>query len=281
MSYKTLLVHVDDHKRTEERIRIAATIAATQNAHLIGAAMTGVSKFLYQNAILNSNDPYLYRHIQISKERALHALENFEPVVNRAGVKSFETRVVDDEAGGGVCLQARYCDLIVIGQTNPDEPSSSEAADFPEYVLMNSGRPVLMVPYVGQFDTVGKKVLISWDASRESTRAVTDAIPLLKQADLVQVVVFNTDADTNADAHGEQPGADIALYLARHGINVEVSQQKTELDIGNALLSLATDFNSDLIVMGGYGHSRFREMLLGGVTRTILQTMTIPVFMSH
>jgi nucleotide-binding universal stress UspA family protein len=281
MSYKTVLVHLDDHKRAEERLRIAADIAVTENAHLIGAAMTGVSKFLHQNAVLNSKDPYLYRHIDVSRERAAHALETFEPAAKKAGVTSFEKRVIDDEAGGGVCLQARYCDLVVIGQTNPDEPSSSEAADFPEYVLMNSGRPVLMVPYVGTFDTIGKRVLISWDASREATRAVTDAIPLLKHADLVQVVVFNTSADDKSGAHGEQPGADIALYLARHGINVEVSQQRTELDIGNALLSLATDFGSDLIVMGGYGHSRFREMLLGGVTRTILQTMTIPVFMSH
>jgi nucleotide-binding universal stress UspA family protein len=279
MSYKTILVHVDDDERTKERIRIAAKIALAEKAYLIGASLTGVSKFLSQGAILNNKDQYLRRHIELSKERAVNALEALEPIAQEIGVKSFGTRVVDDEAGGGICLQARYCDLVVIGQTNPDAPTAMDTPDFPEYVLMNSGRPVLIVPYVGRFDTVGKRVLISWDASSESTRAVTDAIPLLKHADLVQVVVFMTNK--NSSAHGEQPGADIALYLARHGVNVEVSQQKTELDIGNALLSHATDFGADLIVMGGYGTSRFREMLLGGATRTVLETMTVPVIMAR
>jgi nucleotide-binding universal stress UspA family protein len=121
--------------------------------------------------------------------------------------------------------------------------------------------------------------LISWDASRESTRAVTDAIPLLKRADLVQVAIFNPSS--KPDAHGEQPGADIALFLARHDIKVEVSVHKTSTDIGNAILSLSHDLDSDMLVMGGYGHSRFREMIMGGVTRTILESMTIPVLMSH
>lgn len=279
MSYKTILVHVDDDERAKERMRIAAKIALAEKAYLIGASLTGISKLLSKGAILNNKDQHLRRHVELSTDRAVNALEAFEPIVHEIGVKSYATRVVDDETGGGICLQARYCDLVVIGQTNPDAPSVLDTPDFPEYVLMNSGRPVLIVPYVGRFDAVGKRVLISWDASRESTRAVTDAIPLLKHADLVQVVVFMNGEKSSA--HGEQPGADIALYLARHGINVEVSQQKTDLDIGNALLSHATDFGADLIVMGGYGTSRFREMLLGGATRTVLETMTVPVFMAH
>ena len=151
--------------------------------------------------------------------------------------------------------------------------------DFPEYIVMNSGRPVLIIPYTGDFTTVAKRPLISWDASRESTRAVTDAIPILKRAELVQVAIFNSKVQS--DAHGEQPGADIALFLARHGVKVEVSVHKTSTDIGNALLSLSHDLDSDMIVMGGYGHSRLREMIMGGVTRTVLESMTIPVFMSH
>ena len=279
MSYKTILVHVDGDERAKERMRIAAKIALAEKAYLIGASLTGVSKLLSKGAVLNNKDQHLRRHVELSTERAVSALDAFEPIVHEVGVKSYATRVVDDETGGGICLQARYCDLVVIGQTNPEAPAVLDTPDFPEDVLMNSGRPVLIVPYVGRFDNVGKRVLISWDASRESTRAVTDAIPLLKHAELVQVVVFMNGE--RSSAHGEQPGADIALYLARHGINVEVSQQKTDLDIGNALLSHATDFGADLIVMGGYGTSRFREMLLGGATRTVLETMTVPVFMAH
>jgi nucleotide-binding universal stress UspA family protein len=195
------------------------------------------------------------------------------------GVNSFESHLVDDEAGAGVSLQAHYSDLVVIGQTDLEDPSPATLPDFPEYVVINSGRPVMIVPYAGQFDTVGKRVLVAWDASTSATRAVTAAIPLLKRADIVEVLVFN--ADDQGDAHGEQPGADIALYLARHNIRVNVVRQKSKIDIGNALLSAATDFASDLIVMGGYGHTRFREILLGGVTRTVLESMTVPVLMAH
>jgi nucleotide-binding universal stress UspA family protein len=150
-----------------------------------------------------------------------------------------------------------------------------------EYVLLNAINPVLIVPYAGEFSSVGQRVLIAWDGSMEAARAVHGAIPLLQRAGQVQVAVF--DPRVGPGAHGEEPGADIALFLARHGIRVDVSRHVTggEIDIGNAILSHASDFGADLLVMGGYGHSRFREVLLGGVTRTILRSMTTPVLMSH
>lgn len=279
MSYKTILVHVDETRRAQERIRIASQIAVAQDAHLIGAAMTGVSRFLFQNAMLAQHDPNLEQHLDLLRQRATKALEAFEPAARQFGVNSYETRVVDDEAGGGISLAARYSDLVVLGQTDPDEPIPSLPTDFPEYVVLNAARPVLVIPYTGHFDKVGERVLIAWDASMEATRAVTSAIPLLKTAQHVDVLVFNSSAQP--DAHGEQPGADIALYLARHGVKVEVSHQRTVIDIGNSMLSLASDLASDLIVMGAYGHSRFREVLLGGATHTMLHSMTIPVWMSH
>ncbi|MFZ6846798.1 universal stress protein [Undibacterium sp. RuRC25W] len=279
MSYKTILVHVDESDRSQIRVKFAADIARSEDAHLVGTAVTGVSRFIYQDGNISASDPNLTIHLNFLKERAERAVEEFNKIVDHIGVPSFESSIANDEAGGGIGLQARYSDLVVLGQTNRDEPSPSVLPDFPEYIVLNSGRPALIIPYAGDFHSVGKRPLISWDASREATRAVTDAIPLLKKADLVQVAIFNTKA--TPDAHGEQPGADIALYLARHGIKVEVSVHKTSTDIGNALLSLANDLNSDMIVMGGYGHSRFREMIMGGVTRTILESMTVPVFMSH
>lgn len=279
MSYKTILVHVDETKRTQERIRIASQIALAQDAHLIGAAMTGVSRFLFQNAMLAQHDPNLEQHLDLLRQRATSALQAFEPAARQFGVKSWETRIVDDEAAGGISLQARYSDLVVIGQTDRDEPIPSLPPDFPEYVVLNSGRPVLIVPYTGHFEKVGERVLVAWDASMEATRAVTSAIPLLKTAKQVDVLVFNSAA--RPDAHGEVPGADIGLYLARHGVKVEVSHQRTEIDIGNSLLSLASDLTSDLIVMGAYGHSRFREVMLGGATHRMLGSMTVPVWMAH
>lgn len=279
MTYKTVLVHVDESSRSDVRVKVAAEIAKADNAHLIGTAVTGVSRFIYQDGNISASDPNLTIHLNFLRERAEKAVANFNRTVQGLAVQSYESMIANDEAGGGIGLQARYSDLVVVGQTNREEPSPSVLPDFPEYIVMNSGRPVLIVPYAGEVTSIARRPLISWDASRESTRAVTDAIPLLKRADIVQVAIFNPKSVP--DAHGEQPGGDIALYLARHGIKVEVSVHKTATDIGSALLSLSHDLNSDMIVMGGYGHSRFRQMIMGGVTRTILESMTIPVLMSH
>jgi len=225
MPYKTILVHIDESERSNFRVRVAAEIAMCDEAHLVGTAVTGVSRFIYQDGNISANDPNLTIHLSYLRERAEKAVDSFNQQAQAIGVNSFESMIANDEAGGGIGLQARYSDLVVIGQTNRDEPSPSVLPDFPEYLIMNSGRPILIIPYVGDFTTVGKRPLIAWDASRESTRAITDAIPLLRRADLVQVAIFNPKSVP--DSHGEQPGADIALYLARHGVKVEVGVHKT------------------------------------------------------
>ena len=279
MPYKTILVHLDETARCKERVRIAAGIANAAGAHLVGAAMIGVSTYSFLAPSAAERDPGLTRHLEFLQQQAAHAVSLFKQSAQQWGVSSFEGRVVDGEAGDGMRLQARYADLVVIGQCDLDEPASAVPPDFPEYVVLHSGRPVLVVPRKGEFAHLGRRVLVSWDASQGATRAVTDAIPLLRQADVVQLAIFN--ADTRASEHGERPGDDVALYLARHGVNIEVLQHQTSRDVGSALLALAGELSSDLIVMGGYGHSRFRQMLLGGVTRTVLAGMTVPVMMSH
>ncbi|MGE5621859.1 MAG: universal stress protein [Bacillota bacterium] len=279
MPYKTVLVHVDESAHASERIKIAAAVAMAENAHLIGTAMTGASRYLMQTRMLAELDPNLKTHLDFLRARAMRGLEDFEATAQKLGLPSFEKRLVDDEAGGGICLQARYADLVVIGQNDPYEVSPVVMPDFPEYVVLYSGRPVLLVPYSGHFDGIGKRVLIAWDASMPATRAVTNAIPLLRRAQIVQVVIFNPDA--RRQVHGALPGADIALYLARHDVKVEVLERKTDREVGLALQALASELQSDLLVMGGYGHARFREILLGGVTSTVLETMRVPVLMAH
>lgn len=279
MSYKTILVHVDQSRHLAQRVQLAASLALADDAHLVGVAMTGISRFVYEAGSINFQDPSLAHHLEFLRGRANTALDQFEALARQHGVPSFERRLVDDEAGGGISMQARYCDLVVIGQTDLDEPSPSVMPDFPEYVLINCGRPVLIVPYAGRVAPAPARVLVAWDASTEAARAISGALPLLRRAARVEVVVFN--AGVQGDQHGEQPGADVGLYLARHGIPVEVVQAGTEIDTGNALLSLAADLSSELLVMGGYGHSRFREILLGGTTRTMLESMTLPVLMAH
>ncbi len=281
MAYKTVLVHVDQSKHLEARVNIAAKIAMTENAHLIGAAMTGISRFIRDTTIANPMDPAMGPALDKLRDRANTALAAYESMVQKTGVNSYEKHLVDDEAAGGISLQARYCDLTILGQEDPDEPSPALTSGFPEFVALSSGSPTLIVPSAGRFDTLGERVLVAWNASSEAMHAVRGALPLLRRAKNVDVVVYN--AATRIDVYGDEPGADIALFLARHGVTVNVRQEEigSEIDVGNALLSQAATLGSDLLVMGCYGHSRFREMLLGGATRVILESMTLPVLMAH
>lgn len=278
MHYRTILVHADLSRHAPQRIRFAATLARTFDAHLVGGAVTGVSRFL-SPASAAMGGAMIADQIEVMRDSAERALAQFDALADQTGVASFERRLVDDDYDGGLALQARYADLVVVSQTDPDEPAPGGRDDLPEYMLLNSVRPLLVLPYAGRWEHAGNNVLLAWDGGMEATRAVTAALPLLQTAARVTVVVFNAHARWGT--HGEQPGADLALYLSRHGVRVEVSAQTTGLDTGNALLSLAADTGADLLVMGGYGHARFREMLLGGVTATILREMTLPVLLAH
>lgn len=279
MSYKTLLVHVDDTKNVAARIETAARLALAHDAHLIGTAMTGISRFLYESMALDQGSPNLVPYLHILRQRTDGALNQFENIVRRIGVRSFEKRLTDDEAAAGISLQARYCDLVILGQHDPKGASSSTYADVPEHVVLNGGCPALIVPFTGAFNDFSDRVLIAWNASMEAARAVRHALPLLQRAKTVEVIIFNPPS--RPDAHGVQPDADIGAYLARHNINADVMQEKIEGDRGKALLSIAANLHSNLLVMGCYGHTRIREILLGGTTRTILKSMTVPVLMSH
>lgn len=279
MSYKTILVHVDQSRHAAARIRLAARIAVAENAHLVGAAMTGAARLVYQSsaiayalAPLAVNTDFLYL-------RANLALSAFEQLAAELGVASFEKRLIDDEAEDGMVVQARYADLVVLGQHDPQSPDQNAGAGLAEYVLLNCARPLLIVPHAGHFERVGARPLVAWDGGAAATRALHHALPLLRRAELATLALLNPSRLRGV--HGQEPGADIALHLARHGVALEVLQRDTDIDIGNALLSMAAERDADLLVMGGYGHARFREVLLGGATRTILNTMTVPVLMSH
>jgi nucleotide-binding universal stress UspA family protein len=277
MPYKTILVHVDHSRHAEQRFRAAATLALQHDAHLIGAAMSGVSRFVYEEGGVDVARTALAMHMEALFQRANAALAQFEALATSMGVRSFERRLVDDEPEAGMALQARYADLVVLSQHDPDDPVTRQIKGLAAYVMLTSARPVLVVPHAGQFEQIGREVLIAWDNGSEATRALSYALPLLQRAAAVTLVLFNPVQELGVHA-----GADMALYLARHGVKVELLEQHIRgIDVGNALLSLAADRQSDLIVMGGYGHARLRELLLGGVTETILHTMTAPVLMAH
>jgi nucleotide-binding universal stress UspA family protein len=220
--------------------------------------------------------------IQAQRETSLQvtrtAVESFEAAVRRTGV-SAETHVLEAStatAADTFGRLARRFDLAIVAQAEPDGSPSRELII--EAVLFESGRPVLIVPYIQEEGLKLDRVMVCWDGSRNAARAVGDAMPFLARAKAVEVVVVTGDAGKS----DEIPGADIAHHLARHRLQVELRRIVAgDLDVANTILSHAADAGTDFIVMGGYGHSRLREFVLGGATRGILQSMTVPTLMSH
>lgn len=278
MPYKTIVVHLDSSARRSERLELACRLARTQEAHLVGFfALAGLTVPF----ALSGNVGLVIAAEQRWRDDAAAAAErDFRAATRRHGLDGAEWRSASRDALDAALLNVRYADLLVIGQPDPDDPQGGRMPPhFADDLVLTAGRPVLLVPYAGSFETLGTRVLVAWNAGREAARAVADALPLLQRASAVHVVAFDPD-DGDAD-HGEEPGADIALYLARHGVRVTAAKQHAGIDVGAQILSRAADESSDLIVMGGYGHSRARELVLGGATRTVLGSMTVPVLMSH
>jgi nucleotide-binding universal stress UspA family protein len=213
-----------------------------------------------------------------SRKAAEDAIARFDQAAGRAGV-SFESRMLDATLVGAADLFgriARRFDLSVVAQAEPDKAAGEDLII--EAALFQSGRPVIVVPYIQRTGLVLERVLVCWDGGRTAARAIGDAIPFLTRAKAVDVVIVATEPGKG----DEISGADMGRHLARHGLKVEVKRiVAPDIDVANAILSYAADSSADFMVMGGYGHSRLREFILGGATRRILQSMTVPVLMSH
>jgi nucleotide-binding universal stress UspA family protein len=284
MGLKDLLVHVDGARGHEARLRIAAELAHRHEAHLSGLfvieAVNLAGFFSPGGADLAQAE--ILQSIQEQHESARRALGErlaaaFRARLNDAGVLG-EWRLAHGDPGERVTLHARYADLVILGQRDPDAPSLGSAV--PEAVLLGSGRPVLVVPYIGADRPVGHRVLLAWNGSREAARAANDAVPLVAPGGRVTVLAINPARGLAGDA--DLPAADMAHHLARHGITAEAAHTAADdVTIGDLILSRAADMGADLIVMGGYGHSRAREFVLGGATRALLGHMTVPVLFSH
>jgi nucleotide-binding universal stress UspA family protein len=280
MTFKDLLVHVDNTEACEGRLRAALALADAQGAHLTGLALAAETSMpSYIGGQLPPEILDMQRQQALERGRA--AASRFAKAVQGSG-RPVDCRIVeslDIDVTRVMIQHARHADLVVLGQPDPEEDETGLRQTLEE-VILACGRPALVVPYIGAAKTLGERVVVAWDAGREAARAVNDALPILQRAK--QVTVLSINPRPGFDGHGEEPGADIALHLARHDVKVEVQHsQGEEIAIGQALLSRLADRGADLLVMGVYGHSRLRELVLGGATRTILQNMTVPVFMSH
>lgn len=278
MALKDIMVLVDSSAHAADRLDVAIKLATDHDAHLTGLfvrMVPHVPQFVMSQLGPEVQD--VQRKYAQDAARAAHKI--FEDKVRAAGIRA-EWRAVEGDLVDTVCLHAKYTDLVVLGQRDTSEDAMDGEDGLVDHVVLEAGRPVLVVPYAGKFKTIGSKVVLAWNASREATRAVNDAMPLLQKAREVEVLAINPRG--GRAGHGDVPGADISLHLARHGVKANAEHIfSDDVDPGAMLLSRAADAGADLIVMGAYGRSRLRELVLGGATRHLLRHMTVPVLMAH
>jgi nucleotide-binding universal stress UspA family protein len=255
----------------------AVSVAAALQAHLTGVA------FIYDPVVPMPDGGYIPADV-IERQRADNeaaaesAIKSFTTASNRAGISAEPVRLSASLAGAAdqFARMARCFDLAVVGQGQPEMSTMEQI--IAEATLFGSGRPMIMVPYIQTAPFKIDNVMICWDGSRAAARAVADAIPILGEGSRVEIVIITNERGKQYDIEG----ADIGQHLARHGLKVEVNRfPGGDIDVADALLSHTADSSADFMVLGGYGHSRLREFVLGGVTRSIFQSMTVPVLLSH
>jgi len=283
---RDLVVLLDGSARDEAKLGLAAGLARQHDAHLTGLCPLELLLPADLSFALGGY-PDLWALPEFSKQiesqartKAAIIEEKFRELLRREGVTgdwAFETGPLISV----VTQRAQAADLLVIGQSDPDHPAPESARTLLADLLMTTGRPLLIVPYAGQFPSVGANTLVGWTPTRESARAVHDALPLLTPS--AKVTVLIVESARRASDVKVLPTAAIAEHLARHGLDVSAARTVVSdgLAPADALLDYASDISADLLVVGGYGHSRTREMIMGGVTRDLLRHMTLPVLMSH
>ena len=255
----------------------AISVANTFDAHLLGVAF--VYDPIIPGTVMGGIPPQFIESQRIDSEKtARTAIARFEQAAKRADV-SYESLNVSASISGAaerLGRLARRFDVAIVGQPEREKSAPDEVVD--EGVLFESGRPVIFVPYIQKAVLKLDRVMVCWDGSRAATRAIADSLPFLRKAKKVEIVMVAG----KAGKEDEIPGVDLGQHLARHGLEVDVKRiTAPNIDVSSTILSYAADTNADMIVMGGYGHSRLREFILGGVTRSILETMTVPALMSH
>jgi nucleotide-binding universal stress UspA family protein len=278
MSYKTILVHLNGKRRAEAVLSPAVHLARHNNAHLIGLHVYPNMPVPPIDMVYGAQPPSSVISGQREEAETVGAAFAAATANQPFVAEARSLKVPHIELAGVVMDHGRAADLIVAGQADPDWDLSG-LMDFPERLAVESGRPVLVVPYIGRYSEIGRNVVIAWKAGRESARAVFDALPILQAADKVHILEVKERAD---DVGVMAPDTAIAASLSRHGIKSTVQTSvAADISVGNDILSRLSDLNADLLVMGAYGHSRMREFVFGGVTRHIFRHMTVPTLFSH
>jgi nucleotide-binding universal stress UspA family protein len=278
MWLKDVLVHLDPSKHCRKRLELAVSLARRLDARLEGYYVMPdlqISPFT-----ADQFPPERLMQIQAAAAEVRDRVHRFfDESLDATDIRHdwVETRGEPVELLTG---RARVSDLAILGQVDPDEEQTTMPRSLPEEVALASGRALIVVPYAGAFQSLGERVLIAWNASAQAARAVGDALPLLSSAK--HVSVLGVGGGNEEWRYGNVPEGELVQYLDRHGIKAEMHRTTAgDAEIGDLILSRAADEAADLIVMGVYGHSRLRELVLGGVSQHIFRHMTVPVFMAH
>ncbi|MBD9666926.1 universal stress protein [Variovorax sp. VRV01] len=270
---KSILLHLDGSERTTARIALARELAETFDAEVTGQPCTLSALVRYPFAVEAAAEAVAIMQ-EIDKAARDRMYATF--MANRAGSQHLHWAEPESDGPLGFARRALYADLLVLGQRNGNDPAHGELpGDFLPSLLVQSGRPALVLPYAGPIGPVGRTVLVAWKETREAARAVTAALPWLRTATRVHAVAYGEDAQASLQS--------LQDYLRVQGVrNLELHPGgDDDADAGSKLLSFCADLSADLLVMGCYGHSRAREWVLGGATQSILESMTLPVLMSH
>lgn len=279
MALKDILVYLDQSKANSQRLDTAAQTAQAFQAHLTGltiAQTPHIPEFMPAD--------FIRQQQKAAEERNTAIRKSFEERLRNTDLlwdwRSISMTSPAETALDVLALHSHYADLTIVGQPRPDDLDAVMPRDLPGKLAMLSGRPVLALPYAWRPRPLGRRVLVAWNASREATRAIHDALPFLTAAEEVRVLALTRSG--GLEGHGEQPGADMAAHLARHGVKAVAEHNVVEdIEVPDAMLSAAADYGADLLVMGAYGRPRLSEIVLGGASRGVLSSMTLPVLLSH
>ncbi len=277
---KDILVHLDDSDVCTHRIRTALSLAKKHDAHVVGVALkikSTIAEYISE-ALPSGFHEAQHEAVELSANKAI---KRFELEAKEAGI-SFSTNIIAESAAKApnvLASYARHTDITIIGQTNEESGGAGFNTALMDAALLETGRPIYLVPYVGKKNQPVKTAVVAWDSSSKAARAINDAIPLLQDREETIILIINSGERKNS--HGNEPGVDIVAHLARYGINARIEiQTVTGIGVDTAILNFLADSGADLLVMGAYGHSRLREKAFGGVTHNILKNMTVPVLMS-
>ncbi|MGB7299386.1 MAG: universal stress protein [Burkholderiaceae bacterium] len=279
MTIKSVMTVLDSSEIGGQHAVFAAEIAIREGAHLTALAPTGLAAEIPGTEFAPTGLTVLDK-IQVDlATNASQALLRFEAYCKREAFSDYDGQVVTMSAEHALISHSFYTDLIVVSQPHAKQDKNVIGEYFVEHIMLTGSRPILILPAISQLTMPVNQAIVAWKPDKEGARALREAIPLLRRMKAVEIVSIQTPSEANQ--HPKTSDINLLRYLSLHGVSATHRHLVSEMDVGNTLLSHAADSGADLLVMGGYGHSRMREWIMGGATRTILQTMTVPVMMSH